>query len=128
MDRDVARRLIVYLEDRRLLYVSMESEAWNYCIRSVIDIRAHISELLMQVGLSNELCDTLRAIRASCRKFIESFESSREDAVYHSTTVDIVGMGHDKLAEVLRDIGTEQYRLLPGESREAAILNQALGE
>ena len=71
--------MIRFLEDRRVLYNPSELEQPRYCVQSVIEIRRFLtSELgnLPEVGLAG----TLAAMRAACRKFLDSLDSSHGGA------------------------------------------------
>lgn len=70
LDREVAERVIVFLEDRRVLYEPYEVEMPEHCIESVLTIREFLTNTLAQGGIAYDLADTLRAMRAACRKFI----------------------------------------------------------
>lgn len=72
--RTVAKRVIAYLEDRRVLYNPSSMEIPDHCIRSVIDIRAHLTDELGRLGPESELAVTLRAMRAACRKFLDTVQ------------------------------------------------------
>lgn len=74
LDREVAERVIVFLEDRRVLYEAMEAEMPEYCVNSVLEIRSYLTHLLGNGGTSAELADSLRAMRAACRKFMSSLQ------------------------------------------------------
>jgi hypothetical protein len=43
LDREVAERVIVFLEDRRVLYEAMEAAMPEYCVNSVLEIRAFLT-------------------------------------------------------------------------------------
>jgi hypothetical protein len=66
-----ARRVIAFLEDRRVLYDPCEMEVPDHCVRSVIEIRHCLTEELGKLEGSTELAASLRAMRAACRKFLE---------------------------------------------------------
>lgn len=70
-DRDVVRRLLTYLEDRRVLYVPSECELPNHWVMSVLDIRRYLTELLETTADRPQVADSLRAMRAACRRFVE---------------------------------------------------------
>ncbi len=66
----VARRVITFLEDRRVLYVDGEMEMPDHCVSSVIEIRRYLTTELQQLS-DGELSSSLRAMRAACRKFLD---------------------------------------------------------
>jgi hypothetical protein len=72
-DVDVARRVLTFLEDRRVLYNPSEAEVAEHCISSVVQIREFLTEVLAEQGIGNELAEPLRAMRAACRRFLDWF-------------------------------------------------------
>lgn len=49
-------------------------EVPDHCIRSVLEIRAMLTHELGQLTSTNELADSLRALRAACRKFLDTIQ------------------------------------------------------
>ncbi|MHB8579145.1 MAG: DUF6650 family protein [Ignavibacteriaceae bacterium] len=70
-DKDQAKEIIVFLEDRRVLYNPSEMEMPNHCVQSVLEIRRFITQKIGTIQLP-DLQESLRAMRASCRKFLDS--------------------------------------------------------
>ncbi len=68
----VARRVIVFLEDRRVLYVPSEMEVPYNCVQSVLEIRRFLTTELQLLGGDSELVASLRALRTACRKFLDT--------------------------------------------------------
>lgn len=69
--KDVARRILLFLEDRRLLFGPRHLEDESHCIRSAIEIRAFLTEQLSLVKTGSALFEAIRSMRAACRKFVE---------------------------------------------------------
>jgi hypothetical protein len=69
-----ARRVIIFLEDRRVLYHPHELEIPEHCVRSVYNIRERITHELGALNDHSELALKLKAIRAACRKFLDKVE------------------------------------------------------
>ena len=69
-DSVVARQLLLFLEDRRVLYQPAEVEMPEYCIESVLQIRQHLTDVLNSGGISTELEEVLRGLRGVCREFL----------------------------------------------------------
>lgn len=69
-ERARAKRVIALLEDRRVLYVPGEMEVPEHCVHSVIEIRHFLTDEL-QALQGGESEGSLRAMRATCRKFLE---------------------------------------------------------
>jgi hypothetical protein len=72
-DVTVARRVIAFLEDRRVLFADESIEVVDHCVRSVLEIRHYLTSEIQQLG-DGELASSLRAMRAACRKFLEAVD------------------------------------------------------
>ena len=66
----IARRVVAFLEDRRVLYVPSEMESPDHCVQSVLEIRHFLTEEIQSLSESAEIVNSLRAMRAACRKFM----------------------------------------------------------
>lgn len=71
LDREIAHEVVVFLEDRRVLYSPYEAEMPDHVLRSVFEIRSFLTEILRRGQMAGELRDPLRAMRVACRSFIE---------------------------------------------------------
>jgi len=67
----VARRVIRFLEDRRVLFNPSELEEPQHCVQSVIEIRRFLTDELGELP-DDDLAAQLGALRAACRKFLDS--------------------------------------------------------
>lgn len=72
VERTIAKRVIAHLEDRRVLYNPSEMEIPDHCARSVIEIRHLLSAEIAAIDESSPLSGSLRAMRAACRKFMDT--------------------------------------------------------
>lgn len=82
-EREIIRKLINFLEDRRVLYNPYWVETDEYAIRSVNEIRGEITET---IGTLNEKCsavENIRAMRAACRKFMNELEMRDKNIEIH---------------------------------------------
>ena len=70
-DKDQAKEIIAFLEDRRVLYNPSEMEMPDHCVQSVLEIRRFITQKIATVQ-NDDLKKDLRAMRASCRKFLDT--------------------------------------------------------
>ena len=70
-----ARRVLAFLEDRRVLYVPSEMEVPHHCVESILRIREFITAELGKLAAQSELWQGLRAMRAACRKFLATVEA-----------------------------------------------------
>ena len=71
LEVSAARRVIAYLEDRRVLYAPEEMEVASHCVQSVLEIRHFLSGELGKLDAKSEFAASLRAMRAACRKFLD---------------------------------------------------------
>ena len=71
VDADVARALIAFLENRRVLYAPDEAEITEECVLSVIEIRHRLTEVLEHGGLSAKLAERVHALRGAALRFNE---------------------------------------------------------
>lgn len=78
----VARRVITFLEDRRVLFVDSEMEMPEHCAASVLEIRRYLTSELQQLT-DSDLCNALRAMRAACRKFLAKMDEGGGLVVRH---------------------------------------------
>lgn len=68
----VARKVIAFLEDRRVLYNPAEMEVPQFCIESVLQIREFLTEKISTLDDDHEITKSIRAMRAACRKFLDT--------------------------------------------------------
>lgn len=69
-DRDVVRKLITFLEDRRALYNPYNIETPIFVAHSLIEVRKELTDILQSVGDNPDVSPHLRAMRAACRKYL----------------------------------------------------------
>ena len=75
LDVEVARGVLIFLEDRRVLYDPFEVQVPEHCVESVLQIRQFLTTVLADQGIGSELAGHLRAMRAACRAFLYRFSS-----------------------------------------------------
>jgi hypothetical protein len=80
----VARRLIAFLEDRRVLYSPSELEVPFHCVSSVLEIRRFISAELGRLSTESNFSTSLRAMRAACRKFLDQAGENGKGTYLHA--------------------------------------------
>lgn len=73
-ERTVAKRLITFLEDRRVLYSPSELEMPDHCVQSVLEIRKSLTTEIGKLDEKSDLTASLRAMRAACRKFLDTVQ------------------------------------------------------
>jgi hypothetical protein len=73
-DREQVRSLITFLEDRRVLYNPYPMERDEWVIKSVLAIRARLTELLEGIDEASPLVGHFQVMRAACRKFLNEVD------------------------------------------------------
>ncbi|MFK3648020.1 DUF6650 family protein [Lysobacter enzymogenes] len=73
--RAIARRVIAFLEDRRVLFVPSEMESPDHCVQSILRIREFLTQELAGLDSDQPLAQSLRAMRAACRKCLATVEA-----------------------------------------------------
>ena len=81
IERDIARQVITYLEDRRVLYVPSEMEVPSHCVESVLQMRQFLTSEIGKAPEGTELTNSLRAMRAACRKFLNQTNDPNGDII-----------------------------------------------
>lgn len=82
--REIVRRLIAFLEDRRALYADFYMEYGPWVDKSVLEMREEITNTLKTRPEDEHLTEPLRAMRAACRKFLDEMgpRESRRQTFY----------------------------------------------
>lgn len=76
-ERLVARRVIAFLEDRRVLYNPEHIEIDDQVTRSVLEIRRFLTDQIGGLSEDSALTGHLLAIRAACRKYLDDTAESK---------------------------------------------------
>ncbi|MFJ8469610.1 DUF6650 family protein [Streptomyces swartbergensis] len=86
--RAIAQKVIVYLEDRRVLTmaraVTHAIEVPDHCVASVLQIREALTQILMEPETGEELAEHLKAMRAACRRFLDTVGSNPSERRPHA--------------------------------------------
>jgi hypothetical protein len=70
-DIEIAKKIINFLEDRRVLYNAYQLEDPKHCYESVIEIRGFLTEQVNHTTRDSELDSIIRGMRAACRKALD---------------------------------------------------------
>lgn len=129
-DADVARLLFVDLADRRVLFNPGEWENPLHCVRSVLDLRRRLTDLIGQLPPTSTLCSDLEQLRAVCRTFCDTMDPTQQPPFLvgfpgdmHATRAALTTLRRE-FAEVLRDL-PKRYHVTP-EDHFAAFLREPL--
>src|SRR4051794_20557658 len=68
-ERETVRGLLVFLEDRRVLFNPMELEARGQVDHSIHEIRYGCTDVLRELGERAFAVTPIRAIREACRRY-----------------------------------------------------------
>lgn len=107
-DEAVARRIVTFLEDRRLLFGERHSEDEMHCVRSAIEIRQFLTNELTRAKPGRSLAESVRAMRTAMRAFVEAAGPDARNFRYHG--------GHQ----------TDRFSLALGELRSHVGLHLAV--
>ena len=69
-EKNIAREVIIFLEDRRVLYKPYQMEYQDECVQSVLAMRRFLTDKI-SASSSDELERNLRAMRGACRNFLD---------------------------------------------------------
>jgi len=75
----IAKRVIIELEDRRILYSPYDLEVPSHCISSVNEIRRMLTDELGKGSQNSQLYEDLQLLRAACRKFLDDIHHIEKD-------------------------------------------------
>lgn len=81
-ERSVARRIIVFLEARRILYSAYEYESVCPCITSVTEIKNYLTTELQVIDEQSNLNSYVRAMRNACNKFLSKCPDEKDFRCY----------------------------------------------
>ena len=70
-DVAVARKVIAFVETRRVLFSTYTNEVPEECVGSVLQIRGFLSDMIGAGGIADELVEPLRLMRRYCVRFLE---------------------------------------------------------
>ncbi|HLJ29055.1 MAG TPA: DUF6650 family protein [Candidatus Angelobacter sp.] len=84
LEVSAARRVITYMEDRRVLYTPESLEVPSHCVQSVLEIRHFLTGELGKLDKASEFAASLRAMRAASRKFMERVGTDGREVILHA--------------------------------------------
>src|SRR5712672_2554070 len=81
LEVSAARRVIAFLEDRRILSTPDSVKVPSHCVTSVLEIRRFLSAELGKLETGSEFAASLRAMRAASRKFLKSVATNSREVI-----------------------------------------------
>jgi hypothetical protein len=94
-DREIARRVLSLLEDRRMLWKDFSLEIEEHCVQSATRTRQQLGELLNGPDASDGLRAQIKALQACFRTFMDEAGDGSHWRQWHS------GDGTDRLSVAL---------------------------
>jgi hypothetical protein len=76
-EKQVAQRVVRFLEDRRVLFNPPHMEFLPHCVESVVEMRTFLTNELGALGSDGVLVESLVGMRAACRKFMNQVRPGR---------------------------------------------------
>lgn len=70
-DVAVARKVVAFVETRRVLFSTYTNEVPRECVESVLQIRSFLTDVIGGGGVADELLEPIRLIRRYCVRFLE---------------------------------------------------------
>ncbi len=77
--RNIAKRIIIFLEGRRVLFDEYGSEALCQCIESVTKIKEYLTSELPSIDDNSELNTYIRAMRKASNKLLSCFPQNKQN-------------------------------------------------
>lgn len=81
-ERTIARELLIYLEDRRVLYGVQEIEVFPEVVDSLCKIREKLTDLITKTNENSELGKSMRIMRQAFRKFLDDSRQKGRMPIY----------------------------------------------
>ncbi|MGI2122690.1 DUF6650 family protein [Shewanella baltica] len=69
VESDEAKNIILFLEDKRVLFKPTSMENAGHCAQSVIEIRSELTKTLKALPSDSTLSKSLKRIRTACQEF-----------------------------------------------------------
>jgi hypothetical protein len=76
VEREKARRLLVYLAGERALHYPYDKEIGTFVVESILDTRERLARDIKDLSMDSILRQILRGMQAACRKFLDENQSS----------------------------------------------------
>jgi|WetSurMetagenome_2_1015567.scaffolds.fasta_scaffold239267_1 hypothetical protein len=70
-ERKIIQRLILFLEERRVLYDPLELELFAWASDSILGIRSELTKTLQKLGSQSKAIPHLKAMRAACIQYLD---------------------------------------------------------
>jgi hypothetical protein len=91
-DRDIAIKIIYYLEDRRALFYPFDMEVPYHVIESIMQIRSYLTDILQEIDPGSSLIPNIKLMRAACRKYLDD-NLITDKRRRHFGPIDVISLG-----------------------------------
>jgi hypothetical protein len=78
VDVAVARKVVAFVETRRVLFSTYSNEVPHECVASVLQIREFLTSVIGNGGIADELSEPLRLMRRYCVRFLNRVGAHEE--------------------------------------------------
>lgn len=101
-DKEIARKAIIFLENRRLLFGERHMEDEMVCVRSAIEIRNRLTDLIPSAREGGGVEQSLRAVRAACTQFVnQAGQEARNFRGFHGAGANPFGQALGELRSLV---------------------------
>lgn len=77
IEADEAKKIILFLEDKRVLFNPANMEDARHCAQSVIQIRTELTKLLQTLQSDSNLAKSIKSMRRACQGFSDKLGHPR---------------------------------------------------
>lgn len=81
-ERSIARRIIIFLEPRRVLYSAYDYESVHPCTTPIAETKNYLTSELQNIDDPSELNTYVRSMRNTCNKFLNKCSDKKEFRCY----------------------------------------------
>jgi len=76
--RAIAKKIITYLESKRVLYEDLKDEFACSCVESVLEIKGFLTNQISDINENSELENYVRGMRNACNTFLSKCHVEKE--------------------------------------------------
>lgn len=96
---DEAKNIILFLENKRVLFNPTSMENASHCAQSVLEIRSEITKFLQALSANSSLSNSLKRMRKSCQEFSNKLGHPKFSGFDHPVQISILERELFKLRE-----------------------------
>lgn len=99
IEADEAKKIVIFLEAKRVLFNPVDMEGASHCTSSVINIRSELTKVLQGLPSDSHLAKQLRKMRKACQEFCDSVGSPNFIQLDHPVQISILKRALFKLRQ-----------------------------